>query len=367
MVKTAVLGWKALVLLVFFTLMLNGCSEKKADAPEGIRLGAVLALTGWAAPMGNNMLEGAKLAVDQVNSAGGIHGRPLELEVEDWKSSNADATTAAKSLIEIKGVKMILGQWSGDVLSYLSVSDSANATIICIGCGAPGITERSAGLFRVWPSDELEVNAVIENMRLKGYKKPAVIYTIDPWSEGLYKSFIADWGDVQSFGTEPGRTDFRTELLKVKESGADAIYLPLFIPDAGIAIRQARELDLDAALYSTSSTSDPSVLSAAGRSADGVVFPRYTPSTDKFKQDYSSKFGRQPGLYADAGYDAVMILADVLNKNDGDLSMVREGLYKITDYPGASGTITIDKTRNRVSRDIQMLTIKDGAPVTLSD
>ncbi|MEK6960557.1 MAG: ABC transporter substrate-binding protein [Nanoarchaeota archaeon] len=184
MVRGYLFGWHLIVLFLLTALLLSGCAEKKVDSSGAIRIGAVLALTGWGAPMGNNMFEGATLAIEQVNSAGGIRGRPLQLEVEDWKSSNADATTAAKSLIEIKGIKIILGQWSGDVLSYLSVSDSANATILCIGCGAPGMTEKSPGLFRVWPSDELEVKAVIQDMRLKGYKNPAVIYTIDPWSGG---------------------------------------------------------------------------------------------------------------------------------------------------------------------------------------
>lgn len=345
-----------------------GCTYSSKKTQDSIKIGAVLAQTGWASPIGLHMQRGALLALEKVNTEGGINGVPLSIIIEDWKSSNVEAATAAKKLLEVDGVKIILGQWTGDVQSYLPLIDDHNATVMCIGCGAPNFTAQSPNLFRVWPSDELEVKEVVSFANEKGYHNLAVLYTIDPWAKGLADALVKDWKNTGNppiiIGVQPNQKDFRTEILKVMEGKADVLYLPMILTDEGLAIKQARELHLTIPLMSTSGASDPSMIAIAGDSAQGLIFPQYTPSSPEFVTGYKSRYGEDPGVYADAGYDAMMVIALALQNNPND---IQGELHKISNFPGASGSITIDKTGDRVSRDLRLMVIKEGKGVPLSD
>jgi len=301
------------------------------------------------------MTEGARLAVEEINAAGGIGGRQLELVIEDWGSENQKAVTAANKLIEIDHVSVIVGQWTGDVASYLPVTDSRNVTVMCAGCGAPGFTKLSSHLYRVWPSDGLEVEEVIKFAKSKGLSKPGILYTVDPWSEGLRDYFKSHWdGDIFSTAVSPDQQDFATELLSLKNAGVDLIYIPGFIVQVPQILKQAHELGLNTILVGTSASADPTVFNSAF--SEGFIFPAYKPSDSSFISAYNARYGQSPGAYADAAYDSIKVIALGL-KNGGGLET---NLLGIKDFSGASGSISFDNDRDRVGRELSLKVIKGG-------
>jgi branched-chain amino acid transport system substrate-binding protein len=203
----------------------------------------------------------------------------------------------------------------------------------------------------------------------KGYKKGAVIYVNNDWGNGLKEGFDKDFkaggGEVVSAeSVEPDLKDFRTVLIKVKSMAPDFVYIPVHPDQAGVLLKQAKELSLKIQFLGADSFSEKSILTVAGTSAEGVIFTMPAKSAgavyDEFQKKYKAKFNSDASYISAAAYDAVMVIAKALTEAGVDADKIKVALGNIKNYQGASGDITFDKNGDVVNKKFDLLVIKNS-------
>jgi branched-chain amino acid transport system substrate-binding protein len=310
-----------------------------------LKVGAVLSLSGKDAYFGEALRQGMLLA-NKNNS--------VDLIVEDFGSDLKNAPTATSKLIEVDKVDIILTEFSEDTLSSITVLKDNNIPTICVGCGTIDITNQSSKLFRIWTTDDIEVQSLVNYAKQQNIKKVAILQTNSEWEVSLVQYFKEGWiGEIFVQKAMREEDDYRTQLLKIKESGADFIYLASYEQKYPVIMKQIRELNINAQIATTSWINDPTILESCGKYCDGVIVPQYHPPSDTFVAAYKTEYNTEPGLGSDVAYDTIKILSHIKSK----ANIIGE-LYQ-TKYYGASGYIEFDDNRNRKSRQVDLYTIKD--------
>lgn len=354
-----------------FLLLLTFVVACTPQTNEPIKIGATLTLTGFGASYGDSARKGIELAVEQVNKEGGIGGVPLQVVYEDFKEIDLKAAaSAAQKLTEIDGVKVILTQWSEDSEVVWPIAAEKGVVTLSIMAGAKGLTKKSPLLFRVWPSDETFVSATVDYALKQGAKKAAIIAeqtayftSLKAVNEELWEQKTGSKAFVQEIA--PGTVDVKTVLLKIKEEKPDVVFIQVTTVLEGLVLKQAKEIGLEALMIGNVGTDDLVVINTAGVAAEGVVYPQYVPATPEFVEMFKIKYGAEPNIPADHAYDAIMALAKVMREHGTTTKSIQKGLYAIKDYEGASGKITIDETGDRLGKEVQLKTIKNGKGVLL--
>jgi branched-chain amino acid transport system substrate-binding protein len=344
-----------LIALVFLTTCDR--SRETAKPAEPLRIGAILSLTGSAAQYGKWSQNGIELAVSEINGAGGVDGKPLEIIYEDDASVPGSAVSAAKKLIAIDHVSAIIGPLtSSSVLAAAPVAEASHVVLLSPCGSSPKITEAGDYIFRNWPSDNFEGSAMADFLAQQLHLKRVVIVAMNnEYGLGLRDVFISrgkELGlqilDVLSF--EQGATDFRTQVARVAELKPDVVYAPGHAKEVAMLIRQSREIGVRAVFASGVAFGAPDVFTIAGSAADGTYFtaPSFEPSSQaeivkKFETSYSQRFHMQGEVFAGHAYDAVRILAKAFHDAGGDATKVKTALYAIKHFPGVTGDTTFDR------------------------
>ena len=354
------------VVYSFFFLILFSAINVSAESQKPIKLGATLTLSGGTSFWGHNALKGMTLAVEKINAKGGISGRPVKIIFEDFGETElSKAATAATKLLQIDHVSVIFTQWSEDSEVIWPLAERKGIPIVSFSAGAKGITAKSPYFFRVWPSDETFITKTIDFVLKQGKKKAAILSAQTAYFDSLKEITQEVW--QASTGTSAythevpsSRTDFRTELLKIKRSGADVVFFHVPLEREGLLLKQAEEIKLQALKIGTQHSDTPTVLDVAGIAAENLIFPRYVPAEKSFKVEFLKRFSETPGVPAEYAYDAIMVVAEAMRKYGTDSMSVRQGLLTLRDYRGASGSISLDETGDRQSKEVELLIIQNG-------
>lgn len=347
--------------LLFILFLLEGCEStigpaqrliSTGDTSTSVRIGWIGPLTGGAAQYGVPELNAAKLAVEDLNAKGGIKGHPLELVVEDGKCDGATTTTAATKLIEVDQVNYISGgHCSTESMTIAPISDPKKVLIIAGATAAAKFSGISKYAFRTYPS------AIDMYSRLAKFaygKGTRTVVTFNEQKDGP-QSIIDTFAQVftESGGTvlgkevfAPGSTDFRTQLLKIRELNPDAMMISVQSPDAAsLIIKQMNELSINIQIYSdalvvTKSTYEKSggLLPATAIGATGHINPEKSPETKQFLELYQNRYGEfsVDPFFATEGYDQVKILAGLIESCWNDTDCARNTLIN-TPWNGISG------------------------------
>lgn len=324
-----------------------------ADTPFSI--GLIAPQTGDAAAWGIPPAKGAELAIREINRAGGVSGHPLALKVEDDRCDPKTGVSAYRKLVA-EGAKVIIGAVCSNVtLAIAPMAERDGVVLISPASTNPHITNAGDNIFRDVPSDALRGRVFADYLANKlGVHSVALLYIQNDSGIGAADSFserfLVDGGTIVSRESYPvGASDIRSALLKVRASGAQAIVAISFPQDTAILMKESRELRLTQPFYYlTEAVEDPSVLTAAGAAAEGATYilpaPAEGTAASGFSSAYAKAYGELPALYAAEGYDAAKLLAAAMQntKSEIDVSSIREYLYTVHDYPGASGIITFD-------------------------
>lgn len=361
------------IILVGWGISSSGTKAPADSAVKApIKIGANLPLTGYGASWAENNRDGAQLAVNEINAKGGVLGRQLELVVQDNQSSPTAAVSVASKFINQDKIGFMLTAWSEFTVPVIPLLEQSKTLGVGVSVGDPTVSEKSPWFFDVWPRDGFLSQASADYMQSKGFKKVAIFRTIGSWENSVvpvFKGQIEKYGIIQTAdeSADPSKTDFKTQISKIKSSNPDVIYIQALEPSAGMFIKQARQLGLTTPIiYATSI--DPSLMSAAGgmSSLEGLVFPVYRAPAADFSKRFSDEYKREPGVATDTSYDAVYLIAEAIKNGGSDEpEKVRIELAKIKDFPGVSGKITFDETRNRGGADVILMTIKGGQAVPL--
>jgi branched-chain amino acid transport system substrate-binding protein len=336
-----------------------GCSKKTENASE-IVIGEVASLTGSTADWGIAQNDGVKMAVEDINAAGGLLGKKVKLVTEDDQSKPGEAATVAKKLVAREKVVGMLGEISSSKsLEMAAICQEAGVPMISPGSTSTKVTEAKDFIFRVCFIDPFQGTVMAKFSLSKGWKNMAVLTDVkEDYSVGLSQHFKEYYtknggtvGIEQSFSK--GDKDFKAQLTAIKAANVDAIFLPGYYTEIGLIAKQARELGITVPMCGGDGWDNASLVKVAGSAVDGCFFSNHFSTEDKaesiqnFVKKYEAARGTKPSTFVALGYDAAMLLFHgIKTAGTTDGKAVRDVLAKTKDFPAITGKITLDENRN---------------------
>lgn len=338
-----------------------------------IKIGFLHPMTGDAKHYGEAMHNTAQLAIDQVNVAGGVGGRLLELVVEDGKCNERDATSAMQRLVDRGGVTVVLGGFcSSESLSAIPIAAEGRVALFSSGSSSPDLTGTSPYFMRNYPSDALQGSVLADEALKRGWKKIVVVQEQLDYPAGIFKAFLEKFeqgGGVvvkEEFSTT--HTDFRPVLVRARAAKPDALFIDSQTSASGERVlKQVTEMRWKIPLLVTESfVGDAATVMAQKDALKGVLAAGIPvdEKNEKFQQlvtTYKEKYGADLPLrsYAQSEYDAVFMVRDALAAVGEDGEKIAEHLRSTLDWQGASGSITIGGDGDRVG-GYTLMTVRDG-------
>lgn len=361
-----VLGVVILVVIIAAAYAFWGTGPKTA---RGITIGFIGPLTGDAANIGQNAKAAVMLAADEVNAAGGVQGKPLDVIYEDGQCTGAAASNAAQKLMSVDGVPVILGgACSGETSAFAPAARQAGVVVFSYCSSAPALSH--AGIFRDYPSDAYQGSFGADYIYNKlGKRKAAVMYVKTDWGDGIRQVFESEFQKlggkiVDEEGFDQNTTDLRTQLAKVKAANPDIVYFLSYTSEAIVGIKQASEIGLRAKFFGADGWDDPKIFSTAGKLADGDMYT--VPAAahlDEFKAKMKAATGSDSvQVCSPTAYDGLKILAQVMNKVGADPAAIRAELFR-TQYAGgvSSDKISFDANGDLVGANYEVKESEGGA------
>ena len=328
---------------------------------DTILIGEVGSLTGPEATFGISTRNAIELALREVNAAGGVKGKKIDVRVYDDQSKPEEAANAANRLINQDQVLLILGEVaSTNSIAMANKAQPAKVPMISNASTNPKVTAIGDYIFRVCFIDPFQgyVMAKFAHDNLK-FTKVAVLKDLaSDYSQGLADVFERKFTEMggKIVGEETyakGSTDFRSQLTAIKRAQPDGIYVPGYYTDIGVIARQARELGITAKLMGGDGWDSEKLFELGGAAVEGNYFSNHyspddpNPRIQKFIADYKAAFGSVPDSLAALGYDAAMVAVDAMRRAQSlDRASVRDAIAQTRNFPGVTGTITLDEKRN---------------------
>ena len=365
----------ALVTLVDAVLLISlfSCKNRQDVTKEPIKLGYIGPMTGSSAKYGS--FEAVSLAIEEINSAGGIQGRKVMLIAEDGKCNGKEAVTAVNKLIHIDKVQIILGgHCSPESLAIAPIVEQNKVVMLASISSSPLLTHAGDYVFRTTPVSTVQSEIIAEAAKNKlGVERFAVIYEqtdyARPIAEKLKLEFEKRNGQIVLYEAyNPGDIDFRTLLLKARSAEPDALFLSAQTPDAVFHfVKQVKELGLSVKLFGNDVFATQAIIDQAPELFEGAViaaphFDESNPLTKKFIENYNKRYGTQHlphGIWTAESYDAVFLVKKCIEEYGELPDQVKRCLYNIKDFVGASGKISIDQNGDGI-REYYLKTIKKG-------
>ena len=351
-------------------------SAQKTKEPETLKIGAILPLTGNAAVVGVLFHNGIDIAVDQINKAGGIKGRKVEVLYGDSKGDPKEGLTIAQKFISVDKLPVIISALSSVTMAIIPVVDKAKTVLVC-GLTLPKVTELSPYVFRYF----LRMDAESEKMSAFAYNKlkiksVVILYENDEaglrGQEAFQKVFKKHGGKVLAAESyEMGKEDMRSQLLKIKNLKPDAFYVIGFEKTMGVAVKQLREIGVKETILAGSGLATGSVSAVAGEAMEGAYYTvpalateTKNPIVKTFADTYRANYKSEPVAWSGYYYGIMKMIAKAIETQGYNAEGIRKGLTKIKDLPGVCGNITVLPNRDT---DVLMgiVTIKEGKPVVV--
>ena len=272
-----------------------------ATAQDTIKIGVTQPLTGAFAASGNYVTQGAKIAEEEINKAGGVLGKKIELIVEDNKSNPTEAVATAEKLISRDKVPVMLGAWSSTLTLAVMPKLEEYKVPMLVETSSSGkiTTSGNPYVFRISPTSEMEAKAFTPLIGKMGIKKAAFLSTNNDFGLGAAKEFSqagkAAGVEIVAMETmDPKATDFSAQLAKIKSSGADTVFVTTAVEQATLILKQAKGQQVSARIITTGGSVSPDQLIAqAGEAANGsyhlVFFTPWFPDAVK-NPDVAKKF-----------------------------------------------------------------------------
>ena len=370
------------IFCVIFALVLLFAAASSAATPSGdpIKIGYLATLTGDGATWGQHERDGALLAVKELNEAGGVLGRPLELVYYDVRGRQEDAIQAARRLIHEDKVVAIRGtNYSGLNIAIASVVNSGEVPQIGTASTNPAVTVDPKTntvrpyTFRLCYTDPYQGKVMADYLVNKlGVKSTAVITDIgSDYSEGLKEFFLARIEELGCemkgvWGFRGGDVDFRAQLTEMKATGAEAVALPILYKEMGLIMKQAAELDWKPIFIGGDGFS-PSMHEIAGDAMEGSYWvysmdlgnPQMLYLLSRYEKEYGAP-AAEPGNVAYA-YDLVTWVADAIRRaGTADPKAIRDAMENTQNLRLVHFTLTVDKaTHNPLNKPAAMMLWKN--------
>ncbi len=347
--------WMVPFLMLLTVLLVGACgpgAEEQDGSATAFKIGVMESLTGLGETYGNVAVQAKNMAVEEINAAGGINGRPLALIVEDSKCSAQDSITAYRKLTDVDGVKIILGtSCSGAMLGAAPLAEEDGVVLFSGLATNPDIANAGDYIFRTAMND-LQVGIDTGNVLwADGIRSLATITESTDYAEGVRRTSVDHFeklgGQVvaaESYSSEV--TDFRSQLSKLISANPDALHVAAQGEfSGGTIVKQVRELGYEGPIYSEIVVIGATALEIAGDAAAGLkaITAELDPANPKSAEVLANFKSRYDYIslpwYMGSAYDDVYIAAECLKQtgDDQDADGFRDCLYGIT-WSGSIGS-----------------------------
>lgn len=378
---------KSAALLLSAVLALSvaaGCKKKEgaptAEAPKAagdtIKIGFLGALTGDVAMFGKPTLEGMKMAAEDLNAAGGVLGKKIEIVEADNRGDKQEGASVTQKLISRDNVIAIVGDPTTGITKVAApIAQKAQVLLISAGATGPGVVENGDFIFRNTLLDSVAIPACIDYFAndLK-YKKVAIITSDNnDYSVGFSQTFrdAAKGKGIEIVADEKvkdGDKDFSGQVTNIKAKKPDVIFFSGYYTEGALIMKEARKQGVKANMFGGDGLFSPEFIKLGGSAAEGSMSAlgfapeQASPETAKFIEAFSKKFaGQLPGLFDAQGYDGVMMIADAIKRaNSADPKVFKTAMAATKNFKGVSGTITIRANREPIKTPLCLLAVKDG-------
>lgn len=368
LVAIAILAIAVVVYFAFFT----GKGEEESDV---IKIGFIGPLTGPAASYGINARNGALIAVEQINAAGGVlDGRKLQLIVEDDKGDTTEATNVFNKLVEQDKVVAIVGPvTTGPTTVVARLAGEERIPIVSPTATGDDITKVSDFVARVcfYDSYQAPVMAVFAVEKL-GYTRAAILYdNSNDYSIGLANAFALRFTElggtiVAKEAFTEGDQDFNAQLTNIAAANPEVVYVPAYYSDDAQILLQARQLGMTAVFMGGDGWDSDELVKAAGSAAEGSYFTTHYSSSDEseqvleFLKTYKQKYNTEPNFAGPLGYDAAFLIANAIDEaGSTDPVKINKAILETEGLVGVTGEFSFDENRNPL-KEVIISTVKDG-------
>jgi branched-chain amino acid transport system substrate-binding protein len=372
------------VLVTVAALILTACGGGGGGAAGPIKIGGGFALTGAESALDLPAANGAKLAVKEINAAGGVLGRQIDFIIHDSKYDMTVTAQTAKQFVEQDKVIAVVGYTDSDsILASGPIIQGAGLPFVSVGATSPKLpTQIGDLLFLASFGDNVQAAAGAEyafkNFGPKAYLlwDKGVEYTT--LLGGYFKARFAELGGeiVLEDTYEDNATDFSAQITKVKAlpEQPDFYYISAMPYNVGPAVKQFRDAGLTGPIVGGDGYDTPDIISVAGEAANGVWFSTHalidptggTQGIKNFIAAYKAEYGNDPeNAFAALGYDAVYLLADAIKRaGSTDAQAIKKALESTSNFPGITGAITLTADAHVPRKGVTLIKI-DGGKFTL--
>ena len=367
---------RAYLSVALVLLWLSGC-YKTGTGPDSstIRIAAVAPTTGAQAEVGQDLINGIKIAVDERNAKGGILGKKVELVVFDDAADPKEAVSVAHKITSDPTIVGIVGHMnSGTTKPATPIYSQAGIPVVMPVPTNPEITKQGFNnLFRIPPTD-LDQGTDVAKYALNqlGKKRFAIIHDStaygQPLAEVVRKTVQGAGAQVVTFeGISEGDKDFRAVLTKIKSANPDVLFFGGIYNEGGLIAKQAREIGLNVPFLAADGTYSDKFVQIAGTAAEGAVMSFIAPDeqTNDITRSFADKFRKQYGgikAFAPLGYDAANVLMNGIEKaGKSDKASIIAALHSPDfNYSGVTGESHFESDGNNSRRRVYFFVVKNG-------
>ena len=369
-----------LTALLAVAMLTAGCGGGGEEAAEGdtIKIGFLGGLTGAHSHYGIETLKGMKMAVEDINAAGGVLGKKLEIVEGDHGSNSSEAANVTQKLIT-QGVAAIVGDpTTGITKSAAQICQPAQIVLMSAGAVGTGVVEIGDFIYRDVLLDAVAAPAVTKYLKEElGWGKVALVTTTGlPYSESLtsiFKPALEEEGIeiVAEQSIMEKDTNFSAQVTELTRKDFDGVIFTGYYTEGALFMKEMRKQGLNQVMAGGDGLLGKELYELGGNAVEGsMVYAGFAVDketaagkTAEFIEKYkANNDGNIPDMFSAQGYDAVMLLADAMEAaNSSDPKVFKDTLAATKDWEGVTGTITFDENREPIKSPVYLQEVKDNA------
>jgi branched-chain amino acid transport system substrate-binding protein len=359
-----------LIVVIVIIIILASTGGKKGETGP-IKIGFIGPMTGDVTALGQASRAAVEVAAEEINAAGGINGRNIEMVYEDGRCSPVPATNAVQKLINSDKVSAVVGGLcSSETAAFVKIAMDAKVPVVAYCSSAPNLTGSGKYFFRDYPSDAYQGKYAAEYAyNVLGARKVAIIYHITDWGNGLKTVFgnrFKELGGtiVAEEGSAQDNREYKTQLAKIKATNPDYLYTPLYPEGGYVMVQQALQLGIKTKMLGGDGWADTKFIVDVSKLNPDILYTEIVTGGGN-NPDFSRKVlaktgGTQVPICAPQAYDALTIIADAIKKTGSvDADKLADAI-RSTKHDGISGTIEFDQNGDMTSANYAVKRIANG-------
>ncbi|SCG82063.1 Leu/Ile/Val-binding protein homolog 1 [Proteiniborus sp. DW1] len=358
--------------LVLTMVFLTACGGSDSANSSKIYIASANPMTGDSAQFGDMKVKAIQLAIDEVNAAGGINGKQVELIVGDDTGNPKEAPNVAQKFAADDKILAVIGHWNSScTLAARGIYEAVQMPVITDSVNKAITDGTTPHMFRISLTDTTQAKNLAQYAYNKlGKRNAAILFTANDFGTGLKNDFTEEFtrlgGKIVASETyfEGQSKDFSPQLTKIKGQNPDVLFVPGYYVETALIAQQAKSLGLNIEMIGTEGISSDELVKLGGEAVEGIKFAAFFhpdiefPGTKEFVEAFRSKYNKEPDNYSALAYDSAKLILEGMKQNGATREGITKYLNEVKDFPGVAGPISFEN--NDVTRGIIILTVKDG-------